>query len=82
MKHSKNNFRGFLPALSITSFFLNPTDGIKIKSMSKATNPLKSIYLNTVTIKILKLLIIEFSSQLAELFNLFFYWYIPINTKS
>lgn len=82
MKHSKNNFRGFLPALSITSFFLNPTDGIKIKSMSKAPNPLKSIYLNTATIKILKLLIIEFSSQLAELFNLFFYWYIPINTKS
>lgn len=82
MKHSKNNFRGFFLALSITSFFLNPTDGIKIKSMSKAPNPLKSIYLNTVTIKILKLLIIEFSSQLAELFNLFFYWYIPINTKS
>ena len=82
MKHSKNNFRGFLPTLSITSFFLNSTDGIKIKSMSKAPNPLKSIYLNTVTIKILKLLIIEFSSQLAELFNLFFYWYIPINTKS
>ena len=61
----------FLPPVYINSFLLNPTDAIEIKNISMSLDPLKAIGANNIPMKILKLFIYDFSSQLTELFNLF-----------
>lgn len=52
------------------SFLLNPTDEIESKNIRMSLNTLKAIGSNNIPMKILKLLINDFSSQLTELFNL------------
>ena len=56
----------------MNSFFLNPTDEIKVKNIILSLNPSKAIGPNGIPTKILKLLINDVSSQLNELFNLYF----------
>ena len=56
----------------MNSFFLNPTDEIKVKKIILSLNPSKVIGPNGIPTKILKLLISDVSSQLNELFNLYF----------
>ena len=62
----------FSLTININSFFLNPTDELEVKNIVLALNPSKAIGLISITIKILKLLINDISSQLTELFNLSF----------
>ena len=56
----------------MNSFFLNPTDEIKVKNIILSLIPSKAIGPNGIPTKILKLLINDVSSQLNELFNLYF----------
>ena len=57
IRYSKNNFHDFLPLININSFFLNPTNEIKVRTIIMMLNLSKAIGPNSIPTKILKLLI-------------------------
>ena len=59
IKYSKNDSHDFLPKINQNSFFLNPTEEIKIKNIILSLHPLTAICPNNIPTKILKLLFIN-----------------------
>ena len=70
--YSRNKYFDFLPQININSFFINPGDKTEIKNIILSLDPLRSIGLNSIPTKILKLLSNDISTQFVELFNLSF----------
>ena len=62
----------FFPQININSFLINPTDKTEIKNNILSLHSLKSIGLNSISTKILKLLSNDMSTQFSELFNVSF----------
>ena len=56
IKHSRNKFFDLLLQIDINFFFINPTNKTEIKNIILSIDPLKSISLNSIPTKILKLL--------------------------
>ena len=67
-KHSSD----FLKNRSNISFFVNPTDKTEIENVLSSLGSNKSVGPNSIPIKVLKLLKNDISSQLSEIFNIFF----------
>ena len=72
IKYSAKEFHEFLPLLIINSFFLSPTDKIKIIFIVSALDFQKACGPNSIPIKILKLMKNDISDQLTILFKLSF----------
>ena len=69
---SHKHFSHFLKNRHHNSFFLSPTSKSEILSIISSLNSNKSVGPNSITIKILKLLKNDISSQLADIFNISF----------
>ena len=59
IKYSKNDSHDFLRKINEISFFLNPTEEIKVKNIILSLHPLTAICPNNIPTKILKLLFIN-----------------------
>ena len=68
IRFSKKRYDYFLPQ-NIESFFLTPTDSTEVFNIIFSLNQNKSDGLNSIPVKILKLLNKDISDQLAILFN-------------
>ena len=69
---SHKHFSDFLKNRSNISFFVSPTDKTEIEDVISSLDSNKSVGPNDITIKILKLLKNDISSQLSEIFNISF----------
>ena len=69
IKFSKNTFHSLLPDIHINSFFIKPVDKKKIQNIILSLNPLKAFGYIGIQTEILKLLSIDISNLLSELFN-------------
>ena len=72
INYSHKHFSDFLKDKNQNSFFLSPINKYKIQNVIYSLNSNKSVGLNSIPIRILKLLKNNISTQLADTFNISF----------